>query len=92
MDSGIGDEIGLEFSDIDVEGTVESEGGGKGRDDLRDKSVKVGVSGSLNVEVSSADIVDSFVIEHDGDISVLKEGVSGEHGVVGFNNSGGNLG
>ena len=75
MDSGIGDEIGLELSDIDVESTIESEGGSEGRDDLRDESVQVGVSGSLNVEVSSADIIDSLVIEHDGDISVLEEGV-----------------
>jgi hypothetical protein len=27
MDSGVGDQVGLEFSDIDVQGTIESEGG-----------------------------------------------------------------
>jgi len=26
MDSGIGDQVSLEFSDIDVKGTIESEG------------------------------------------------------------------
>ena len=30
MDSGIGDEVGLELSDVDVEGAVESERGGEG--------------------------------------------------------------
>jgi len=34
VDSGIGDEVSLEFSDIDVQGSVESEGGGEGRDNL----------------------------------------------------------
>jgi len=58
---------------------------------LSDESVQVGVGGSLNVEISSADIIDGFVIEHDGDISVFEEGVSGEDGVVGFDNSGGDL-
>jgi len=92
MDSGIGDEIGLEFSDIDVEGTIESEGSSQRGDDLSNKSVKIGVSGSFNIELSSADIVDSFVIKHNSDISVFKEGVSGQDGVVRFNDGSGDLG
>ena len=91
MNSGVGDEVGLEFGDIDVEGTIESEGGGQRGDNLGDESVEVGVGGSLDVEVSSADIVDGLVVDHDGDIGVLKEGVGGEHGVVWLNNGGGNL-
>merc|ERR1711903_422804 len=92
MDSGVGDEVGLEFGDIDVEGTIESEGGGQRGDNLGDESVEVGVGGSLDIEVSSADIVDGLVVEHNGDIGVLKEGVSGEDGVVRLNDSGGDLG
>ena len=30
VNSGIGDQVGLEFSDIDVKGTVESEGSSQG--------------------------------------------------------------
>jgi len=92
MDSGVGDEVSLEFGDINVEGTIESEGGGEGRDNLGNESVQVGVGGSLDIEVSSADIVDGLVIEHDGDIGVLKEGVSGEDGVVRLDDGGGDLG
>ena len=91
MNSGVGDEVGLEFGDIDVEGTIESEGSGQRGDNLGDESVEVGVGGSLDVEVSSADIVDGFVVEHDGDIGVLEERVGGEDGVVRFNNGGGDL-
>ncbi len=79
MDSRVGHQVGLEFSNIDVEGTIESEGGSQGGDDLSDESVQVGVGGSLDVEVSSADIVDGLIVEHDGNISVFEEGVSGEH-------------
>jgi len=91
MDSGVGDEVSLELGDIDVEGTVESERGSEGGDNLGNESVQVGVGGSLDIKVSSADIVDGLVIEHDGDIGVLKEGVSGEDGVVRLNDGGGDL-
>lgn len=88
MDTWVWDQVGLEFSDIDVEGTIETEGGSQGGDDLGDKSVQVGVGWSFNVELSSADIVDGFVVEHDGDIGVFQKGVGGQDGVVWFNDGG----
>jgi len=92
VDTGVGDQVGLELGDIDVQGTIETEGGGQGRDNLSDESVKVGVGGSLDIKVAAADIVDGLVVEHNGNIGVLKEGVGGEHGVVGLNDGGGDLG
>jgi len=91
MDSWIWDQVSLEFGDINVKSTIESEGGGEGGDNLGNKSVKVGVGWSLDVEVSSADVINGFVINHDSNIGVLEEGVSGEDGVVWFNNGGGDL-
>jgi hypothetical protein len=91
MDSWVWHQVGLEFSDINVEGTIESEGSGQGGDDLSNESVQVGVGWSLDIEVSSADIVNGLVIDHDGDISVFEEGVGGQDGVVWLNNGGGNL-
>jgi len=92
MDSGVGDQVSLEFSDIDVKGTIESQRSSQRGDDLSNKSVQVGIGGSFDVELSSADIVDSFVIKHNSDISVFQEGVSGQDGVVGFNDGSGDLG
>ena len=91
MDTWVWHQVSLELSDIDVKGTIESEGGSEGGDNLGNESVKVGVGWSLNVKVSSADIVDGLVVEHDGDIGVLKERVGGKDGVVWFNNGGGDL-
>merc|ERR1711970_1272672 len=91
MDSGVWYEVGLELSNINVKSTIESEGGSQGGDDLSDESVKVGVGGSLDIKVSSGNIIDGFVIKDDGDISVLKKRVSGEDGVVWLNNGGGDL-
>jgi len=92
MDSGVGDQVSLEFSDIDVKGTVESQRSSQGGDELSDKSVKVGVSGSFDIELSSADIVDSFVIKHNSNISMFKERVSRQDGVVRFDDGSGDLG
>jgi len=91
VDTGVGDQVGLELSDIDVEGTIESEGGSEGGDNLGNESVQVGVGWSLDIEVAAADIVDGLVVEHNGNIGVLKEGVGGEHGVVWLNDGGGDL-
>merc|ERR1719281_2347587 len=91
VDTGVRDEVGLELSDVDVEGTIEAEGSGQGGDDLSDEAVEVGVGGALDVEGTAADVVDGFVVEHDGDVSMLEERVGGQHGVVRLNDSGGHL-
>ena len=91
MDSWVWHQVSLEFSDIDIEGSIESEGGGQGGDNLGNESVQVGVGWSLDIEVSSADVVNGFVINHDSNIGMFEEGVSGENGVVWFDNGGGDL-
>ena len=91
MDSWVWHQVGLELSNINVQSTIESEGGSEGGDDLSDESVQVGVGWSLDIEVSSADIVNGLVIKDNGNISVLQKGVSGEHGVVWLNNGSGDL-
>ena len=91
MDTWVWHEVGLELGHIDVKGTIESEGSSKGGDNLSNDSVEVGVGWALNVEVSSADIIDGFVVKHDGDIGVLEEGVGGEDRVVWLNDGGGDL-
>ena len=91
MDSWVWHQVSLELGDINVEGSVESEGSGQRRDNLSDESVQVGVGWSLDVQVSSADIIDGLVVQHNGDIGVLEEGVGGENGVVWLNNGGGDL-
>merc|ERR1719210_1063097 len=92
MDTGVGHQVGLELSQIDVEGTIEAEGGGDGADDLGDQTVQVSVGWALDVEVTTADIVDSLVVNHESTVGVLKGGMGGEDGIVGLDHSGGNLG
>merc|ERR1719162_438420 len=92
VDTRVGDKVGLELSDVHVEGTIETKGGSEGGDDLSDEAVQVGVGWALDIEGTAADIVDGLVVKHDSNVGVLEERVGGEHGVVGLDNSGGNLG
>ena len=91
VDTGVGHQVGLELSQIHVQGTIEPQGGSDGADDLADQPVQVGVGGTLNVEVTAADVVDGLIVDHEGTVRVLQGGMGGQDGVVGFNNSGGDL-
>ena len=92
MDTWVGYQVSLELSKIHIEGTIEAEGGSDGGHNLTNKPVQVGVGWSLNVKVSSADIINSFVVNHEGAVRVFQGSMSGQNGVVGLNNSGGYLG
>ena len=58
---------------------------------LGDQPVQVGVGWPLNIEGPPADVVDGLVIEHNGDVGVLQQGVGGEHRVVWLDDGGGDL-
>jgi len=58
---------------------------------LGNQSVEVSISGLLNVQRSLADVVDGLIVQQEGNISVLQEGVGGQHRVVWLNNRGGHL-
>ena len=58
---------------------------------LSNQTVQVLVVWSLKTEVSSADIVDSLVINHEGTVGVLEGGVCGQDRVVWLDNGGGGL-
>ena len=91
VDTWVGHQVGLELGQIHVEGTVEAQGGSDGGHDLADQTVEVGVGGALDVQVTAADVVDGLVVDHEGAVGVLQGGVGGQDGVVGLDNSGGDL-
>ena len=91
MDAWVGHQVGLELSQVHVELAVETERGRDGRNALGEQPVQVGVGGALNVEVAAADVIESLIVDQEGDVGVLKHGVRAQHGVVGLNNHGGDL-
>jgi hypothetical protein len=86
VNSGIRNQVGLELVDIDVEGSIETKRSSQGGDDLGNQSIQVGVRGSVDAQIVSADIVDGFVIQHEGNIGMFQEGMSRQDGVVRFHN------
>ena len=68
VNPGVGHQVGLELSQINVQSTVKSERSGDGGNNLSDEPVEVGVGWSLNVQVSSADVVDSLIVDHEGTV------------------------
>jgi len=91
VDTRVRHQVGLELGDIHVEGTIEAQRGGQRRDDLRHQTIEVGVSGALNVQGATADVVHGLIVKHDSNISVLEERVSRQNAIVRFNNCSGHL-
>lgn len=58
---------------------------------MANQTVEIGVSWSLNVQVTTADVVDGLIVHHEGAVRVFQGGVSGKNGVVWFHYSCGNL-
>ncbi len=91
MDTWVWHQVGLELGKIDVQSTIEAEGSSQGRDDLSNQSVQVSVGWALNIQVTTADIVQGFVIQTEGAISVLQKGMGRQDVVVWLNDGSGDL-
>ena len=91
VNPGVWHQVSLELCQVNIQSTVKSERSCDGGDNLSNKPVQVCVGGSLNVQVSSADVIDGLIVDHKGTVRVLKGGVGGQNRVVWLDNSGGNL-
>ena len=91
MNPWVGNQVGLELRQVNVERSVEPQRGRDRGDDLPDQPVQIRVRRPLDVQVASADVVDGLVVHHEGTVGVLEGGVGGEDGVVGLDHSSGDL-
>ena len=91
VDTWVWHQVGLELGQIDVEGTIETQRGRDGADNLGNQTVQVSVGGTLDVQVATADVVDGLVVDHEGAVGVLKGGVGCQDRVVWLNDGSGNL-
>merc|ERR1719436_535945 len=86
VDTRVGHQVGLELGDVHVEGAIETQGRSQRGRDLRDDAVQVGVRRALNVEATAAHIIDGLVVQAEGHISVLQQGVGGKNVIVRLHN------
>ena len=59
---------------------------------LSNEAVEVLIAGSLNTQITTADIINSLIINHEAAVGVLQSGVGGQDGVVWFHDRCGDLG
>lgn len=84
VDARVGHQVGLEFSQVHIEGPIEAKGGSDGGDNLADETVEVGVRGPLNVQIATADVIDGLIVHHEGTVGVFQGGVGGQDRIVGL--------
>jgi len=92
METGEGDKVDGELSEIGVELTGETEAAGHTGESGRDEMVKITIGGGGELEGSEADIVKGLVVNAHDLIGVLDELMDREGGVVGLNDGIGDLG
>ena len=66
VDTRVGHQVGLELCQIHVESTIKPEGGSDGGDNLANQTVEVGIGRPLNIQVATADVIDGFIVHHEG--------------------------
>lgn len=66
MNPRVWHEVGLKLCQIHVQSAVESQGRRDRRHDLPDQAVEIRVSGSLDVQIPPANVVDGLVVHHKG--------------------------
>jgi hypothetical protein len=92
MESGEGDQVDSQFSQIRVQLTGESQAAGNSGHGGRNQVVQVTIGGGGEFQGSEADIIKSFVINNHALIGVFDQLMDGKGGVVGFNDGVGDLG
>ena len=87
MNPGVWHQIGLELIKVDIKSTIKTERSSNGRDDLTNQTIQIGVSWPLNIQITTANIVNGLVVNHESTIGMIQSGVGGQDRVVGLNNS-----
>jgi len=72
VDARVGHQVCLELGQLHIERTVEVQRGGDGGDNLADEAVEVSASGTLDIQVLVADVIDSLIIHHESAVPMLQ--------------------
>jgi hypothetical protein len=65
VDARVGPQIGLEFCQVNIQGSIKSEGSSDGRHFLANKVVKICVGGAFKVKVSMTNVINGFIVYHE---------------------------
>ena len=91
VDARVGHQVGLELSQVHVQGAIKTQGSSDGAHDLPNQAIQVGVGRALDVQVTTTNVVNGFIVHHESTVRMLQSGVSGEDGVVWLDHGGRDL-
>jgi hypothetical protein len=92
VDTRVRHKVGLELIQVNIERAIEAQTRRNGADNLSNQAVEMFIVGTRNVQVATADIVDSLVVNEERAVGILDGAMSREDGVVGLDDGGGDLG
>merc|ERR1712002_1304677 len=92
MNPGVGHQVSLKLSQINIKSAIKPERGSNGGNNLSNQTVQVRIGWAFNIKISATDLIDGLIINHKGTIRMFKGCVGGQDRVVRFNNSSGDLG
>jgi hypothetical protein len=84
MQTGEGNQIDGQFSEVTVELTGKSKAASDSRHGSRDEMVEITVGGGSELEGSEADVIEGLIINDHALVGVLDELMNGESGIVGL--------
>ena len=87
MESGEGNQVDSQFSEVRVELTGESKAAGDSGHGSGDEMVEITISGGGELEGSEADVVEGLVVNDHALVGVFDQLMDGQSGVVGLNDS-----
>ena len=91
MDTWVWYQVGLELGKIHIKGTIETKRSCDRTNNLSQQPVKIGVGGALDVQVTTADVVEGLVVTHEGAVRVLQSTMCAQDRVVWLYDGRGNL-
>lgn len=89
VDSGIRNQVGLELVQVDIQSAIESERRSNGANNLGNQSVKVLEGWPRNIQISTTDIVDGFVVNQKRTVRIFDGAVCAQNCVVRLYNGSG---
>ena len=92
VNPGVGNQVGLELCQIHVQCAIKPQGSSDGGHNLTNQTIQVGIRRSLNVQIATTDVVDSFIVYHEGAVRVFQGGMGGKDGIVRLYHGSGDLG
>ena len=84
MQSGKGNHIDGQFSQISVQLTRKSKASGDTRHGKRDQMVQIAIGGGCEFQGTETNVIKGLIVDAEGFIGVFHKLVHGEGGIIGF--------